>query len=86
MPRVTFLHRSAPTLALALLVLSLSGCGQTGRLFLREPHVDFPPQTGLPLLPAPLILLPAETTGMVPVGATRLAPMAATAAPAATRP
>ena len=42
------LPRFAPLL---LLMLCLSGCGQTGRLFMRMPPVTFPPLA--PRIPAP---------------------------------
>lgn len=78
------LPRFAPLL---LLMLCLSGCGQTGRLFMRMPPVTFPPLA--PRIPAPefepMVVLPGETTSApasatapVPAAATHLAPAAST--------
>jgi len=79
------LLRLAP---LMLLCLSLAGCGQTGRLFLRMPITTFPPLTP-PLRVKPVdIAAPPVGTILAPVSITAPlpAPGQATAvvAPAAT--
>lgn len=63
----------------ALLMLSLSGCGQTGRLFLRMPPVTLPPVDPPPhikvrdILPPPATTAPAAATAHVVAAATRSA-------------
>jgi predicted small lipoprotein YifL len=61
--------------SLMLLCLSLAGCGQTGRLFLRMPLTTFPP------LAPPLPVKPVDIAA--PPGGTSLAPVSATAPQAA---
>ena len=63
-----------------LLVLCLTGCGQTGALFLRMPDTALPPHLYAPPLSTamtPILALPGGTA-MAPVGATAPAPAAAT--------
>ena len=72
-----------------LLLLCLTGCGQTGDLFMRMPDVDYP--TLAPPLTTnnmPIIWLPPGTTLPAPVSATAPAPTAGThpAPAAATHP
>jgi len=72
--------------SLMLLCLSLAGCGQTGRLFLRMPVTTFPPMAP-PLRVQPVdIEIPPGGTSLAPVSVTALTPGATThiAAPAAT--
>jgi hypothetical protein len=89
MLRHPFLRLSRRAFILALLVLPLAGCGQTGRLFLRQPPVTFPPQTP-PLVPRfhdlrlPACLYDAERAQLaeLPPGApTQMAPEAVTNLP-----
>lgn len=54
----------------ALLMLSLSGCGQTGRLFLRMPPVTLPPLDPPPHIKV-LDILPPPATAHAPAAATR---------------
>lgn len=76
-------------LMLALMVLPLAGCGQTGRLFLRQPPVTFPPQNS-PMVPhfrdlrLPACLYDAETAQLAslpPGSLTQVAPEAVTDLP-----
>jgi len=69
--------RSLLLIPIALLMLSLSGCGQTGRLFLRMPPVTLPPLDPPPhvkpldILPPPGSTAPAAVTTRAPAAATR---------------
>ncbi|HEX4299299.1 MAG TPA: hypothetical protein VH327_00355 [Gammaproteobacteria bacterium] len=81
MPRLPALHRRAVALGLVLATLSLAGCGQIGKLFLRMPDVEFPPQAPLIVGELTPIFLPAGVTLPAPVSATR--PVATAATPAA---
>jgi hypothetical protein len=84
MPRLPALYRHAAALGLALAICSLAGCGQTGKLFLRMPDVEFPTQAPIIVGKLTPIFLPAGATLPAPVSATRPAPAALThAAPAA---
>lgn len=67
-------------LILALLMLSLAGCGQSGRLFLRMPPTTFPALNPPPNVKPLDILPPPGSTA--PAAVTAKAPMAATRAPA----
>ena len=70
---------------LASLLLSLAGCGQTGRLFLRMPPTTFPPLDPPPRVKVLDILPPPGSTA--PAAVTAHAPVAVTRAPASpTRP
>jgi len=53
-----------------LLCLSLTACGQTGRLFLRMPVTTFPPLAPpVPVKPVE-IAVPSDSTSLAPVSAT----------------
>jgi len=83
MPRLPALHRHTVALALALLVLSFTACGQVGGLFLRMPAVTFAPQAPFEVGEPEPIFLPAGVTLPAPVSATLAAPAAATLPPTA---
>ena len=69
--------RPLALIPLASLLLSLAGCGQTGRLFLRMPPTSFPPLDPPPrikvldILPPPGSTAPAAVTAHAPAAATR---------------
>ena len=66
----------------AVLMLALSGCGQTGKLYLRAPPGELPKPMHIP--PQHPVLLPSGSTYPVPAAATAHpapAPTAATHAP-----
>jgi predicted small lipoprotein YifL len=69
--------RLLPLMLIALLPLSLAGCGQTGKLFLRMPPTTLPPLAPPPhvspldILPPPGSTAPAAATAQVPAAATR---------------
>jgi hypothetical protein len=71
--------RLRPLLLIPIL-LSLSACGQTGRLFLRMPVTTFPPLNPAPhVKPLDIVAPPGSTA---PAAITAKAPVSATRAPA----
>lgn len=70
--------RLLPIMLMTLLPLSLAGCGQTGKLYLRMPP------TTLPLLKPPPHVKPLDI--LPPPGSTAPAAVTARAPAAATRP
>ena len=71
MPRLLALRRRLTVLGLGLVIASLASCGQVGKLFLRMPDVEFPPQAPIIVGEPRPIFLPAGVTLPVPVSATR---------------
>ena len=68
--------RALALIPLASLLLSLAGCGQTGRLFLRMPPTTFPPLDPPPRIQVLDIVAPPGSTA--PAAVTAKAPAAAT--------
>jgi predicted small lipoprotein YifL len=68
--------RLLPLVLTALLSLSLAGCGQTGKLYLRMPPTTLPPLDPPPhvkpldILPPPGSTAPAAVTAQTPAAAT----------------
>lgn len=89
MLRYSLLRPLRCALILALTALPLAGCGQTGRLFMRQPAVTFPPQSGAPRLHFRDLSLPAclyqaemaQLAGLRPGAIAQVAPDAITHLP-----
>ena len=67
-----------------VLALSLAGCGQTGKLYLRPPPGDVNKVRRLP--PAVTVVLPSGSTYPLPAAATHPAPVPAAATRTPPRP